>query len=53
MEHAYNSSNWEAEAGGLQVQGQPKLPSQTLFQNKKQTTQDKIKENNKKAQTYY
>jgi hypothetical protein len=30
---AYNSSTWEAEAGGLQVQGQPGLYNETLSQN--------------------
>jgi hypothetical protein len=30
--HAYNPSTLEAEAGGSQVQGQPGLHSETLFQ---------------------
>jgi hypothetical protein len=30
MGHAYNSSTWEIEAGGLRVQGQPELHSETL-----------------------
>jgi hypothetical protein len=30
--HIYNPTTWEVEAGSLQVQGQPGLHSDTLFQ---------------------
>jgi hypothetical protein len=33
--YAYNSSNWETEAGKLRVKGQPGLQSQTLSQKRK------------------
>jgi hypothetical protein len=36
--HIYNTSIWEAEARELQVQGQPGLHSETLFQKKKTIT---------------
>jgi hypothetical protein len=32
VSHTYNPSSWEAEAGGLQVQGQPGQLSETLTQ---------------------
>ena len=32
--HAYNSSTWEAETGGSQVQSQPQQLNETLLQNK-------------------
>jgi hypothetical protein len=31
--HASNPDTWEAKAGGLQIQGQPVLNSETLSQN--------------------
>jgi hypothetical protein len=33
--YAYNSSPWEAEAGGLWILGQPGLQSKTLYLKKK------------------
>jgi hypothetical protein len=32
--HTYNPHTWEAEAGGSEVQSQPGLHSEILFQNK-------------------
>jgi hypothetical protein len=36
--HAHNCSTQKAEAGGLKVQGQPGLHSETLSQNKQTKT---------------
>jgi hypothetical protein len=32
---AYNPINWEVEAGGMQVSGQPGLPNKALFYKKR------------------
>jgi hypothetical protein len=37
--HMYNPSTWEAEVGGLEVQTQPGLHSETLFKKKKKRIQ--------------
>jgi hypothetical protein len=36
-----NSSTWEAETGGLQIQGQPGLHSESLSQKKKKERKEK------------
>jgi hypothetical protein len=38
-----NSSTWEAETGGLQIQGQPGLHSESLSQKKKRKEKKKKK----------
>jgi hypothetical protein len=48
VEHIYNSSIKEAEAGGSQVLGQPGLFSEPLSQNNNQKQKKERKEKEKK-----
>jgi hypothetical protein len=53
MVHASSPSTWETEAGGLRVQGQPGLHSDTLSQGKTYNQKEKKKEREEILYYYY